>query len=64
MANAGKESEAAAYAATHNDTEGERLYTWLEDYLERFEGKDAYREFQERYYRMSEYYAIVASLAA
>ena len=24
-------------------------YSWLEDYLERLEGKEAYREFQDRY---------------
>ena len=39
-------------------------YSWLEDYLERLEGKEAYREFQERYYDTPEYYALVASLAA
>jgi hypothetical protein len=44
--------------------EGERHYTWLEDYLERLAGKDDYREFQERYYGTPEYYTIVASLAA
>jgi hypothetical protein len=41
-----------------------QYYSWLEDYLERLEGKDAYREFQERTYDDPEYYALVASLAA
>lgn len=41
-----------------------RYYSWLEDYLERLEGKEAYREFQERRYDDPEYYALVASLAA
>lgn len=44
--------------------EGCRRYSWLEDYLERLEGKEAYREFQERYYDTPEYCALVASLAA
>jgi hypothetical protein len=39
-------------------------YTWLEDYLERLEGKEAFRAFQDRYGSMPEYYALVASLAA
>jgi hypothetical protein len=39
-------------------------YSWLEDYLERLEGKEAYREFQERRSDAPEYYALVASLAA
>jgi hypothetical protein len=44
--------------------EGRRCYSWLEDYLQRLEGKEAYREFQERYYGTPEYYALVPSLAA
>jgi hypothetical protein len=43
--------------------EESQYYSWLEDYLERLEGKDAYREFQERTYDDPEYYALVASLA-
>ncbi len=39
-------------------------YSWLEDHLERLEGKEAYRTFQERCYDDPEYYALVASLAA
>ena len=39
-------------------------YPWLEDYLERLEGKEAYTEFQERCCDTPEYYALVASLAA
>ena len=44
--------------------EGCHYYSWLEDYLERLEGKEAYREFQERRYDDPEYYALIASLAA
>ena len=39
-------------------------YSWLENYLEQLEGKEAYLQFQERYYSTPEYYALVASLAA
>ena len=42
----------------------EHSYSWLVDYLERLEGKEAYREFQERHYDTPEYYALVASLSA
>jgi hypothetical protein len=38
-------------------------YCWLEDYLQRLEGKEAYREFQEREFNDPEYYVLVASLA-
>jgi hypothetical protein len=48
----------------HHNTEEYQYYSWLEDYLERLDGKDAYREFQERTYDDPEYYALVASLAA
>ena len=41
-----------------------RYYSWLEDYLERLEGKEAYREFQERCSDDPEYYTLVSSLAA
>ncbi len=41
-----------------------RYYSWLQDYLERLEGKEAYREFQERHYGSHKYYALIASLAA
>ena len=45
--------------------EGEhRYYSWLEDYLERLEGKEAYREFQENHRYTPEYYALIASLSA
>ena len=37
----------AAYDKTYAE-EGGHYYSWLEDYLERLEGKEAYREFQER----------------
>ena len=39
-------------------------YTWLEDYLERLEGKEAFRAFQDSSCSRPEYYALVASLAA
>ena len=53
----------AAYDKTHAE-EGSHYYSWLEDYLERLEGKEAYREFQERCCDDPEYYTLVASLAA
>ena len=53
----------AACDKTHAG-EGRRYYSWLEDYLERLEGKEAYREFQERSSDDPEYYALVASVAA
>jgi hypothetical protein len=58
-------SDTRAYDEDAHQAEGERhYYTWLEDYLERLVGKDAHREFQERYYGTPEYYTMVASLAA
>ena len=39
-------------------------YSCLEDYLERLEGKEAYREFQEGRYNDPGYYALVVSVAA
>jgi len=39
-------------------------YSWLEDYLERLEGKEAYRKFQDHRYEDRDYYALVRSLAA
>ena len=62
MENVGLGSDTTAYEDA--PAEGERQYTWLEDYLERFGDKDAHREFQERYYGTPEYYSMVASLAA
>jgi hypothetical protein len=53
----------AACDKTHAG-EGRHYYSWLEDYLERLEGKEAYREFQERSSADPEYYALVASVAA
>jgi hypothetical protein len=53
----------AACAKVHAK-EKHHYYSWLEDYLERLEGKEAYREFQDCYYGTPEYYALVASLAA
>ncbi len=46
------------------EEEGHHCYSWLEDYLERLEGKEAYREFQDSHGGTPEYYALVASLAA
>ncbi len=46
-------------------TEGEyRYFSWLEDYLEQLEGKEALREFQERHHDTPEYYELLASLMA
>jgi len=41
-------------------------YSWLEDYFERLEGKDAYREFQEHHLDAREEYryALIGSLLA
>jgi hypothetical protein len=44
--------------------EGCHYYSWLEDYLERLEGKETYRKFQEGRYDDSGYYALIVSLAA
>jgi hypothetical protein len=55
--------DVAACDKTHAD-EGCHYYSWLEDYLERLGGKEAYRDFQERSHDDPEYYALVASLAA
>jgi hypothetical protein len=55
---------AAADDKTHAVEEKCRYYSWLEGYLERLEGKEAYSEFQERCIEDPEYYALVASLAA
>ena len=44
--------------------EKHRTYSWLEDYLERLEGKEAFRAFQDSSCSTPEYYALVASLAA
>ncbi len=44
--------------------EGCHYYSWLEDYLERLEGKEAYRDFQEHLSSDPNYYALVASLSA
>ena len=39
----------AAWAKTHAEEHEYRHYSWLEDYLERLEGKEAYRGFQDCY---------------
>jgi hypothetical protein len=58
-------SDTTAYYKDAHDAEGERhYYTWLEYYLERLGGKDAHREFEERYYGTPEYCTMMASLAA
>jgi hypothetical protein len=45
--------------------EGEyQSFSWLEDYLEQLEGKEALTDFQERYYDTPEYYELLASLMA
>jgi hypothetical protein len=50
--------------AIHALEEKCRYYSCLADYLEGLEGKEAYRDLQERSYDDPEYYALVASLAA
>jgi hypothetical protein len=54
----------AASEKTYAAEEEHPYYSWLEDYLERLEGKEAYREFQDSHGGTPEYYALVASLAA
>jgi len=56
-------TNAAAYDKTRTE-EAHYCYSWLEDYLEVLEGKEAYRLFQEGQNGTPEYYALVASLAA
>lgn len=53
----------AAWDKTHPEQEC-HYYSWLEDYLERLDGKEAYREFQQRCCDDPDYYTLVASLAA
>ena len=61
-------AKTTADGETVADAEEERryYYSWLEDYLERLEGKDAYREFQEHHRNAHDkyYYALMASLSA
>ncbi len=63
MTNIAAKSRMVASNKAHAEEEC-RYYSWLEDYLERLEGKEAYREFQERHYGSHKYYALIASLAA
>ena len=53
----------AVHDKLHSNEECQ-YYSWLEDYLEQLEGKEAYREFQERSYDDPKYCALIASLAA
>ena len=58
---------ADAEPVTRDEEERCCYYSWLEDYFERLEGKDAYREFQEHHlHARDEYYynALIASLLA
>ena len=58
---------ADAKTVTREEEERYCYYSWLEDYFERLDGKDAYREFQKEYLdRCDEYYynALIASLMA
>ena len=48
---------------THAEDES-RQYSWLEDYLEELEGKEARSDLQERCHDTPEYYTLVASLMA
>ena len=54
----------AAYENKIHAEEERHCYSWLEDYLERLEGKEAFRAFQDSSCSRPEYYALVASLAA
>ncbi len=53
-------------AVTRDEEERCCYYSWLEDYFERLEGKDAYREFQEHHLdARDEYYCtLISSLLA
>jgi hypothetical protein len=53
----------AACDAAYSE-ERSHYYLWLEDYLERLNGKEAYREFQDGRCDDSWYYALVVSVAA
>ena len=58
---------ADAEPVTRDEEERCCYYSWLEDYFERLEGKDAYRESQEHHLdARDEYYynALIASLLA
>jgi hypothetical protein len=53
--------------ATHEKAlsgEKHQTYSWLEDYLEWLEGKEAYRRFQDHRYEDHDYDVLMASLAA
>ena len=63
MANVLADRAMVARAETHPE-EGRCYYSWLKDYLERLEGKDAYRKFQEHHDQAREYYVLMASLLA
>jgi hypothetical protein len=54
----------SAYEMKAHAEEERHYYSWLEDYLERLEGKEGFRAFQDRYGNTPEYYALLASLAA
>ena len=57
---------ADAEPVTRDEEERCCYYSWLEDYFERLEGKDAYRAFQEQHLdaRDEYYYTLIASLLA
>lgn len=63
MANVPLDGEIIARTETHTEVEC-CYYSWIEDYLERLEGKDEYRKFQEHHDQAHEYYVLVASLLA
>ena len=54
----------AACDTAYSEERCHYYYSWLEDYLERLKGKEAYREFQEGRCDDSGYYALVVSVAA
>lgn len=57
---------ADAEPVTRDEEERCCYYSWLEEYFERLEGKESYREFQEHHLdaRNQYYYTLIASLLA
>ena len=55
--------DAADRNNTHAEDEGQYSLR-LEDYLTQLEGREAWREFQERYHDKPGYYELLASLLA
>jgi hypothetical protein len=56
-------TDVAACRKSYSAEKGQH-YSWLEDYLERLESKETHAKFQDHRYEDSDYYVLVASLAA